>query len=350
MDRSSPALSCPPAVLELVESALGRRVIASEAIPPGLDVRLFYRIRLEGDGSPSSLVARVDPRANPASDLEPIRALFAAGGVPVPARYGDAPGIELLEDLGSESLEALAHRASPERLESLYAEACSLVPRIQSIAPPSPDGWDAALVASKAQKWIDWVLPLALGRPAGDDECALVKSTFAFIAEIGLAGPRRLAHRDFKAANLLWAPAASEETRQLTLIDLQGAFAAPPEYDLVCLLRDSQVPLAEAAIESQLRRIRPELPDRPSDDEFHRRFDLITVSRVAKDIAHYLHAASARGDRRYLPFVSTGLAHLQGASQRAAERDRELAPWAELVAELPRPIPAPGNRRDPEAP
>ena len=347
MDRSSPAASCPTEVLELVESALGRGVAATEAIAPGLDVRLFYRIHLEGADLPSSLIARVDPRPEPDSDLEPVRALFAAAGLPVPARHGHAPGIELLEDLGSESLEDLSHRVSAQELEALYAEACALVPRIQAIAPPSPAGWDAALVASKAQKWIEWVLPLALGRTAKKTECSVTRSAFDFIAKTGLAGPRRLAHRDFKAANLLWAPAARDRARRLTLIDLQGAFAAPPEYDLVCLLRDSQVPLAEGVVESQLENIRPALPDRPSADAFRRRFDLITVARVAKDIAHYLHAASTRGDRRYLPFVDAGLAHLRGASQRAAQRDRELAPWAEFIAALPRTVPAPGRNPEP---
>jgi aminoglycoside/choline kinase family phosphotransferase len=333
--------------VQLVETELGRRVRATDSIPAGLDVRLFYRVHLEGVTPPHSLVARVDPNPGPDSDLEPIRALLEAGRVPVPARYASAPGIELLEDLGSESLEDLAHRVAPERLQSLYAEACGLVPRIQEIPPPSPNGWDAALVAQKAEKWLDWALPVVLGRPARKAERALVESAFAFIAQSMRTAPRRLAHRDFKAANLLWAPSAQDGSRRLTLIDLQGAFAAPPEYDLVCLLRDSQVPLSEEAIESHLRQARPALPDPPSADDFRRRFDLITVARVAKDIAHYLHAASARGDRRYLPFVSTGLAHLHGASQRAAERDPELAPWAELLAELPQPIP--GSDRDAEA-
>ena len=52
------------------------------------------------------------------------------------------------------------------------------------------------------------------------------------------------------------------------MIDLQGAFLAPPEYDLVCLLRDSYVELEAEEVQEQLDRIRPELPDAPEPEGF----------------------------------------------------------------------------------
>ena len=101
--------------------------------------------------------------------------------------------------------------------------------------------------------------------------------------------------------------------------------------------------LEEETVQGHLARVRPLLPDAPEASTFERRFDLITVARVAKDISHYLHAAAERGDPRYLAFVPAGLRNLKAATRRAAERDTELAAFARLVAQLPDSIhPCPG--------
>jgi aminoglycoside/choline kinase family phosphotransferase len=119
------------------------------------------------------------------------------------------------------------------------------------------------------------------------------------------------------------------------LIDLQGAFLAPPEYDLVCLLRDSYVELPGAEIAHQLARVRPRLPDAPSPEELGRRFDLLTLARKGKDLARFLYAERARGDARYLRFAPATVRHLRAAAAAAAARDATLATLAEIVAALP---------------
>ena len=335
-------------IVQRVEALVAWRVSGIEPVEPGLDVRRFYRVRLQGDQAPPSLIARIDPEPAAESDLEPVRSLFARHGLPVPGRHGGAPGIELLEDLGDQNLETLAASAGEDRRRELYAEACALVPRIQALPAPFERALDHALIASKARKWIEWVLPLALGGNASPAEESVVTRAFDFVAGVCERAPQRLAHRDFKAANLILRPPSPERAEALCMIDLQGAFAAPPEYDLVCLLRDSQVPLTEAFVRARLDAIRPALPGAPEAGEFARRFDLITVVRVAKDIAHYVHAAHARGDRRYLPFVPQGLVQLKTAAQRAGARDPALLAFAELVDPLPERIEiprAPGEQR-----
>jgi aminoglycoside/choline kinase family phosphotransferase len=119
------------------------------------------------------------------------------------------------------------------------------------------------------------------------------------------------------------------------MIDLQGAFLAPPEYDLVCLLRDSYVELPDAEVEAHCARIRPALPDAPDCDAFAHRFDLLTLTRKAKDHARFLYAAGVRHDFRYLPFVPATVRFLHAAAARAVEREPELRPLAEMVAALP---------------
>jgi aminoglycoside/choline kinase family phosphotransferase len=84
------------------------------------------------------------------------------------------------------------------------------------------------------------------------------------------------------------------------MIDLQGAFMAPPEYDLVCLLRDSYVELDDAAVDAHLARVRTALPDQPDAESFRLRFDLLTLTRKGKDHALFRAVAAERRDERYL--------------------------------------------------
>jgi len=333
----------------IVRAAMGSVPVRLDELSAGLGTRRFFRAELDA-GAPTSLIVRVEP-AEPAAlpagiapepSMEPIRDFLERSGLPVPARLADdtEAGITLLEDLGDESLEAAAAHVQPAQRRALYEQACNLIPRLQRLAPPEPAlpaferRLDAALIASKAVKWIEWAVPALLHRQATPAERQTVMSAFAFIAEIAETAPARLAHRDFKAANLHRRPGARGRP-ELVMIDVQGAFLAPPEYDLVCLLRDSHMPLPESEVAAHCERVRIELPDSPSPDDFARRFDLLTLARVSKDLSHYLEAARNRDDTRYLAFVPAGLANLRAAAPRAAERDAILIALADHFTSIP---------------
>lgn len=341
-----------------VTQTLGRRALACEPIAAGMGARRFFRIRFASD-EPRTLVARCEPdskllaagsgraeslapRASSAREalppaptwlpepaLEPLRGFLEAAGLPVPKSFGHFPelGIELLEDVGSESL--LGVVSEPER-EALYREACALVPRLQSLAadpaviPAFGRRYDAALIETKLWKWLHWAIPGLLGREATaaeyDDQDALF---VALTAELE-AAPRRLAHRDFKAENLHLRPPSTPDgdgaRRSLVLIDVQGAFVAPPEYDLVCLLYDLQCDLPEALASRLFAETVPSLPDHPSSQTARLRFDAIAVTRLCKDVAHVVHAGRVRGDFRRWHEIPRGLALLERAARRLEGR------------------------------
>jgi len=347
-----------------VRSSCASSVVRVEEIAPGLGARRFFCLELDDPARPR-LIARVEPDASahelaPEPQLTPLLACLAAAGLPVPETYGHEAddAIVLLEDLGTRSLESAVRDASPSTRRRLYAEACAIVPQLQRLTAPPREGaeaagveaftrhLDAALIATKATKFCAWTLPELLGRGVRDAEREVVDQAFRAVAsEVG-AAPQRLAHRDYKAANLHFRTSTRTSARtpdaggeSLVMIDLQGAFMAPPEYDLVCLLRDSHVALPEAEVREHAERTRVDLPDAPAGDGFWRRFDLLTLIRVAKDVSHYIHAASQRRDRRYLRFVRSGLANLGAAATRSAERDARYAPIADLIAGLPDDLP-----------
>jgi aminoglycoside/choline kinase family phosphotransferase len=110
---------------------------------------------------------------------------------------------------------------------------------------------------------------------------------------------------------------------------------APPEYDLVCLLRDSYVELPDDEIRSHLARVRPLLPDRPDAESFARRFDLLTLTRKGKDHARFVYAGSSRGDLRFRRYLSATVRALRPAAARVACLDPSLARLAEMIHALP---------------
>jgi aminoglycoside/choline kinase family phosphotransferase len=339
-------------VRRAVARALGTRARELELLPAGLGLRRFARVRLEPGAPLATLVARVDAPEDPAGrpsgvapepPLEPIRALLEREGLPVPRSYGADDGVLLLEDVGDVSLADLAPGLVPEARRSLYAEACGLIPRLQRVADPGGVAafsrrLDAAQLAYKAELFSEHGLA-ARGTAATPAERACVREAFARIAALAAAAPQRLAHRDLQSANL--HVREGPPGHRLVMIDLQGAWLAPPEYDLVCLLRDSYVELPEEEIARHLEATRALLPDRPDPETAALRFAALGVARKAKDYARFVDVAARRGDRRALVFLPTTWRHLRAAARGLAARDSAFRALEALVLSLPEPACAP---------
>ncbi|MCB9722901.1 MAG: phosphotransferase [Spirochaetaceae bacterium] len=369
-----------------VRALIGREPASIEPVAAGLGSRRFFRVRFE-TGEPRTLVARLEPErparrggaepedatgrrggaepedamvrrggAEPEDamvrrailpeapvwlaepPLEPLRGFLESAGLPVPRSAGreDDGSLELLEDVGSRTLRDVPD----DRREALYREACTLVPRLQRLeADPSRIPafgrvYDRALVETKGWKWLHWTLPGLLGRPPDTTESERTRQAFERLAECVLPAPRRLAHRDFKAENLHWRPASDTEAERLVMIDVQGAFMAPPEYDLVCLLYDLQVDLPESLVRALLVETRAQLPDAPPAAESDLRFDALATLRLAKDVSHVVHAGLVRGDRRRWSEIPRGLALLGRAAGRLESRIPELRALTSVIQTL----------------
>lgn len=342
---------------QTLERRTGRQIAALDEIPAGMGSRRFARV-LFAEGEPRSAIARCEPQAEapgasiptgasgsvtPAAiaagrtpgdrielppaptwlaepPLEPLRGFLEAAGVRVPRSFGHFPelGIELLEDVGSRTL----LQAECSEREALYRAACAFVPRLQSLSAPASEipafgrRYDRALVDTKRWKWLHWAIPGLLRRPATDRESRATDALFRAIADLLDAAPRRLAHRDFKAENIHLLPGSAGGRPELVLIDVQGAFLAPPEYDLVCLLDDLQTDLDATLADRLFLEVLPALPDRTPPETARLRFDAIAVTRLCKDVAHVVHAGLVRGDRRRWAEIPRGLELLRRAAGR----------------------------------
>lgn len=324
-------MSATPLDIERLELLIAERFPGARAqidpIPAGLGDRRFYRIGLDSsdESAPNSVVARVEPGplgtpANtkpftwlPEPALEPIRTVLEDAGLPVPRSYLHHAelGIDLLEDVGNRTL---ADTVGEEQ-RTRYHDASALIDRLQSvhgspqIAPAFGRHFGADLICTKAEKIIHWSFPGLLDREATASERESIQTGFESIAQLVDTVPRVLSHRDFKAENLHLVASNSgpAAAARCVMIDVQGAFMAPPEYDRVCLLRDLQVDLPESLVEEIAEQALSTLPDAASRAASRSRFDALAVVRLGKDVAHIVDAGRSRGDVRRWHEIPKGL-------------------------------------------
>jgi aminoglycoside/choline kinase family phosphotransferase len=292
----------------LTRSATRREVTRVEAIAAGLGAHRFFRVHCEGGLRGIARVLGVGAAGSgPEPPLEPVRALREGAGLPVP-------------DVGSQSLADVAASGADNDLRALYVEACALLPRLQLLSAP------ASAPSAFTRKWVDFLplkrsralsvsLPAWLGREARKSERECLDAGFDVVEREMRDAPMRFAHRDFQSSNLM---VRARHPSPLVMIDLQGAFLAPPEYDLMCLLRDSYVRLPELWVQELSETTRRALPDAPDPVRFRRRFDLLCIARKAKDDAFFLEAAE-RGDQRYAAYRAANRRYLADASRRLAQ-------------------------------
>lgn len=343
---------------EVVPRHTGRSILSIERMPAGLGTRRFHRIRLAG-GEPAVLVARFEsdePPAPPGPDtwlpeppLEPLRGFLERAGLPVPRSVAHLPdlGLDLLEDVGDRTLAD----ARGARREALYAEACGWLPRLQTLEAAADEipafgrVYDRALLATKAWKWQHWAIPGLLGRAVDAGEADAIATAFACIGGLIDAAPRRLAHRDFKAENLHWPTRPPAPGGALVMIDVQGAFMAPPEYDLACLLYDLQVDLDEELVERLQDATLARLPDRSPRDLARLRLDALAAARLCKDVAHVVHAARTRGDLRRWHELPRGLILLERVTGRLTHTFPEFRALRSVIPALTGALGSADSRR-----
>ena len=330
-----------------LHAAFGEAPDRIEWLSGALGLRRFARV-FTGRVDPATLIARFDRPEDPAGrpegippepPLEPIRALLERAGLPVPRRLGGDPdaGLVLLEDVGERSLAEVARDASEADRRDLYREVCDFIPRLQRIADPgNVEAFARRLDAPYFRYKADLFCRHSLCEPGASPSTSVrsaVTEAFVAIGALVAEAPQRLAHRDLQSQNLILRPAA--EGPRLAWIDLQGALLAAPEYDLVCLLRDSYVELQAETIGSLFEHTRAQLPDAPPPDLARLRFDALTLTRKGKDHARFLYAARDRGDDRYLTHLPTTVRHLHAAAGRLARAEPRFAELAEIVHTLP---------------
>ena len=143
-------------------------------------------------------------------------------------------GFLLLEDFGDVLLSNLLNN---ETVDAYYEQSFKQLIQLQSIdgADHFPEYAYEKLI-SEMELLTDWMLPALKIKPT-ETESALIKRSFAILANAALAQPQVIVHRDFHSRNLMKVA----DDVELGVIDFQDAVIGADTYDLISITRDAYV-------------------------------------------------------------------------------------------------------------
>jgi aminoglycoside/choline kinase family phosphotransferase len=220
-------------------------------------------------------------------------------------------GFLLLEDFGDTVFTELAVKG--EDMSAYYHLAVDALLSLRAHPPapelPTPDGephtlplYDREALHIETELLIDWLLPAIRGKDAPPEVRAEFTRSWDEQFDWLLSQPTGWVLRDFHSPNLIWREGKSDLQR-LGLIDFQDALRGHSAYDLVSLLQDARLDLAET--------IEPELLGHycaaaanvdPSfkRDDFLRAYRLLGVQRNTKILGIFARLARRDGKRGYI--------------------------------------------------
>jgi aminoglycoside/choline kinase family phosphotransferase len=331
--RRDPVDTCEP--VEPPEPSAAEAFEAVEIVPLTGDAsdRRYFRLLSPGGSRVVALHAGpIDFRSLPFAN---VAELMQAMDMPVPGilDHSDDEGVLLLEDLGDVTLQAHLATAVPAERIALYREAVSLIERLQRRGQEfAGDRYLPYALAFDVEK-LRWELDFFVTHfleghrqiaLSSEEREALAAEWTAIASELS-AEPRVLCHRDYHSRNLML------HRGRLHIIDFQDARLGPDTYDLVSLLRDSYVDIAEQAVADliahflALKRRGGNATGGGGEDaaggagdaaEFRRRFDLMAVQRNLKALGTFGCQASARGNPSYIQYMPRTLAYVRSNLER----------------------------------
>ena len=305
----------PPDASEAARRALGYNAVARLA---GADCRRFTAaaefLRGRGLGAPAIYAADYPRGLLLLEDLGD--ALFTdviPQGVPEEQLYKAA--VEVLAKLHQESAPeflpppAFADpRASYVRtlpLLTLPHQRANARAREADLAPLPLFVYDEIALIAETDLMLEWLLPLALGRKATEEEYREHRALWHVALDAIGDSDRVFVHRDYHAQNLLWLP-EREGLARIGLIDFQDAVAGSRAYDLISLVEDARrdvaPELAETATAHYLATMQAQ--GTPLDEaRFRAEMAVMAAQRNAKIVGIFARLYARDGKRRYLGYL-----------------------------------------------
>jgi N-acetylmuramate 1-kinase len=239
--------------------------------------------------------------------------------LPVPAILGHSNelGIVALQDLGDVTLQAHLGAASPTEHAALYRQAVSLIELLQrrgaALASERYLPYGIAFDIEKLTWELEFFLKHFVGGYRGGVLKAAERDAFSvewkrIVTELA-AEPRVLCHRDYHSRNLMLHDGS------LHIIDFQDARMGPDTYDLVSLLRDSYVDIADRQLDELIAyflALKQGVGVYTADDEeFRRRFDLMALQRNLKALGTFGYQTITRRNPVYIQYMPRTLRYVR---------------------------------------
>jgi N-acetylmuramate 1-kinase len=279
--------------------------------------RRYFRI-IPANGASLVLALHAGPIDCATLPFATVGDLLRQVPLPVPAVLGhsDELGILALQDLGDVTLQAHLGAASPSEHAALYRQAVALVEVLQRRgAELKSEGAGPYGIAFDEEK-LTWELEFFAkhfvegyrGATISAAERTALAGEWAVIVRELAAEPRVLCHRDYHSRNLMLHEGS------LYIIDFQDARMGPDTYDLVSLLRDSYVDIAERELDQLVAYfLALKKADTPAvtEEEFRRRFDLMALQRNLKALGTFGYQTMSRRNTVYIQYMPRTLRYVR---------------------------------------
>jgi hypothetical protein len=239
----------------------------------------------------------------------------AVGLLPHIYFHDTARGLILEEDLGSQTLNALAHQHktwTPE-LETVYCSVLESLVLWQKIDPRL-----STVIASRAMDeemflWeSDYFATHCVTEYFGCDRLLdtawdAARRKLAHAA----AGLQHVCiHRDFQSENIMIRKGS------IRYVDFQGARLGPAGYDLASLLYDPYIDLIDSQTAKRLLDYYRSMSIRPLSDE---KFGICALQRLMQALGAYGNLSIHKGKERYRAFIPIALRRLHEVAKTMGE-------------------------------
>ncbi|WP_181708610.1 tRNA (adenosine(37)-N6)-threonylcarbamoyltransferase complex ATPase subunit type 1 TsaE [Chthonobacter rhizosphaerae] len=249
-------------------------------------------------------------------------------------------GLLVLDDLGSGPMVAEG-RPIPERYVAAAEILADIAGETWPDRVPLPDGsvhrvpaYDLRALLTEVSLFLDWYLPFAHDRVAGDGERAdFLGAWTEALTRLGGA-QTTWTLRDYHSPNLLWHEGGVGRQR-IGLVDVQDTVVGPAAYDVAALVTDARVDvpadLRAAMLDAYAaaRRRRDSSFDRAAFDEA---LALSAAQRNAKILGGFARSAKRDGKTIYLDHLPRVRAALRDALNHEVLRPVRL--WYERGTNL----------------
>ena len=228
-----------------------------------------------------------------------IDEFFHENGVRVPQIISKdlTQGFLLLEDFGDILLSTLLNN---ETVDLYYEQSFKQLIQLQQIdGIGSFPEYSYEKLISEMELLTDWMLPSLQIKPTSD-ELALIKRTFAILANAAVAQPQVIVHRDYHSRNLMKV----EGETDLGVIDFQDAVIGADTYDLISITRDAYVQWNADRVYSWFKLFYDMLPEASKKDrdfdQFKKDADFMAIQRHLKILGIFVRLFERDGKSGYL--------------------------------------------------
>ena len=252
-----------------------------------------------------------------------VAKLFAEMPVPIPRVIGHADdlGVLALEDLGDVTLQAHLGAATPAEHAALYRQSVALIATIQrrgaDLSSPRYLPYSIAFDVEKLTWEMEFFVRHFLEGYRGVELTTKARETLraelALLVELLASEPRVLCHRDYHSRNLML------HNGRLYIIDFQDARMGPDTYDLVSLLRDAYVDLAENTVDELIAYFLALKGCSGGDEAFRRRFDIMALQRNLKALGTFGYQTTSRRNPVYIQYMPRTLRYVRTNLARLPE-------------------------------